>query len=166
MEKIPLVVGESFSIGLTPGGRNELVCLVVEEFSSRFVPGGEPVYIGDTGDKWAYLDTRLARELAIDVDEHGKMPDVVVFDRERGWLILVEAVTNHARISAKRIEELKNLFSQVRSGLVFVTAFPDRRTFGRHLGQIAWRTEVWIAESPGHLVHFDGERFLGPYDVG
>ena len=166
MAKIPLAIREGVSIGLTPGGQNELVRLVVEEFCPRFVPGGEPVYIGDAGDKWAFLDARLARELDIDVDEHGKMPDVVVFDRENGWLILVEAVTSHGPVNPKRIEELKELFSEVKSGLVFVTAFPDRRTFVRHLGQIAWQTEVWIAESPGHLVHFDGERFLGPYDEG
>ena len=162
MEKIPLVVKEGLSIGLTPGGQNELVRLVVEEFCPRFVPGGEPVYIGDAGDKWAYLDARLASELDIDVDEHGKMPDLVVFDRKQGWLILVEAVTSHGPVNPKRIKELKELFSEVRPGLVFVTAFLDRRTFVRHLGQIAWQTEVWIAESPGHLVHFDGERFLGP----
>ena len=164
MAKIPLVIKEGLSIALTPGGQNELVRLVVEEFCPRFIPGGEPVHIGDAGDKWAYLDNRLARELGIDVDEHGKMPDVVVFDRERDWLILVEAVTSHGPVDPKRIGELRRLFADVKSGLVFVTAFLDRRTFVRYLTQIAWQTEVWIAESPGHLVHFDGERFLGPYD--
>lgn len=164
MAKIPLVIKEGRSIALTPGGQNELVRLVVEEFCPRFVPGGEPVYIGDAGDKWAYLDNRLASELGIDVDEHGKMPDVMVFDRERDWLVLIEAVTSHGPVDPKRIGELKELFAEVKSGLVFVTAFLDRRTFVRYLAQIAWQTEVWIAESPGHLVHFDGERFLGPYD--
>ena len=92
------------------------------------------------------------------------MPDVVVFDRERDWLVLIEAVTRHGPVDPKRIGELRELFADVRSGLVFVTAFLDRRTFVKYLSQIAWQTEVWIAESPGHLVHFDGERFLGPYD--
>lgn len=164
MAKIPLVIKEGLSIALTPGGQNELVQLVVEEFCPRFIPGGEPVYIGDAGDKWAYLDDRLATELDIDVDARGKMPDVVVFDRERDWLVLIEAVTSHGPVDPKRIGELRELFADVKSGLVFVTAFLDRRTFVRYLAQIAWQTEVWIAESPGHLVHFDGERFLGPYD--
>ena len=26
-----------------------------------------------------------------------------------------------------------------------------------------WESEVWVAEDPDHLIHFDGERFLGPY---
>lgn len=165
MAKIPLSIREGVSIALTPGGQNELVRLIVEEFCPRFVPGGEPVYIGDAGDKWAYLDQQLSRQLGIDVDEHGKMPDVVVFDRERGWLVLIEAVTSHGPVDPKRIRELRKLFANVTSGLVFVTAFLDRRTFVRYLSQIAWQTEVWVAESPGHLVHFDGERFLGPYDT-
>ncbi len=164
MAKIPLAIKEGLEIALTPGGQNELVRLVVEEFCPRFIPGGEPVCIGDAGDKWVYLDDRLARELSIDADVHGKMPDVVVFDRERDWLVLIEAVTSHGPVDPKRIGELRDLLADVKSGLVFVTAFLDRRTFVRYLAQIAWQTEVWIAESPGHLVHFDGERFLGPYD--
>ncbi len=31
------------------------------------------------------------------------------------------------------------------------------------LAQIAWESEVWIAEEPMHMIHFNGERFLGPY---
>jgi hypothetical protein len=34
---------------------------------------------------------------------------------------------------------------------------------GRYLGDIAWETEVWVADAPSHLIHFNGERFLGPY---
>ena len=162
--KIPLVLKEGQTIALTPGGQNELVRLVVEEFCPRFLPRGEPVYVGDTGQKWAYIDRALAAELNLAVDEHGKMPDLAIFDRERGWLVLIEAVTSHGPVDPKRIGELKDLFADVIPGLVFVTAFLDRRTFVKYASQIAWQTEVWIAESPGHLVHFDGDRFLGPYD--
>ncbi len=91
------------------------------------------------------------------------MPDVVVYDRERDWLILVEAVTSHGPVNPKRRAELSNLLAGAGPGLVFVTAFEDRRTFLRHAGDVAWHTEVWIAESPSHVIHFDGERFLGPY---
>ena len=28
---------------------------------------------------------------------------------------------------------------------------------------IAWETEVWIADEPDHMIHYNGERFLGPY---
>ena len=163
-EKIPLVLKEGVKVTLTPGGQNELVSQVIKEFCPRFIPGGEPVYVGDAGDKWAFFDRDLAGELGIAVDVHGKMPDVVVYDRDRAWLILIEAVTSHGPVNPKRMGELKKLLASVTPGLVFVTAFPDRRTFLKYAGEIAWETEVWIAESPGHLVHFDGERFLGPYE--
>ena len=48
--------------------------------------------------------------------------------------------------------------------LVYVTAFPDRAIMGRYLGEIAWETEVWCADAPTHLIQFNGERFLGPYE--
>jgi hypothetical protein len=98
------------------------------------------------------------------VDEHGKMPDVVVYHEEKNWLVLIEAVTSHGPVNPKRRLELRELFAASKVPLVFVTAFLDRKTMVRYLGDIAWETEVWIAESPTHLVHFNGERFLGPYE--
>ncbi len=92
------------------------------------------------------------------------MPDVVVHLPERDWLVLIEAVTSHGPIGIKRHNELKALFSTARSGLVFVTAFLTRRAMNKYLCEIAWETEAWIAEAPSHIVHFNGERFLGPYE--
>jgi adenine-specific DNA-methyltransferase len=44
-----------------------------------------------------------------------------------------------------------------------VTAFPDRVTFRKFAKDIAWETEVWIADNPDHMIHFNGDKFLGPY---
>lgn len=93
------------------------------------------------------------------------IPDLVIHDRERDWLILIEAVTSHGPMSAKRIKELKTLFAGSQAGLVFVTAFLTRKAFTTYLPDIAWETEVWIAEDPTHMIHFNGERFLGPYEA-
>jgi len=163
MYKIPLVLKSDVEIRLTPGEHNELVSQIINEFSPRFIPGGEPVYVGDAGSKWAFFDHPLAAELGIAIDTHGKMPDVVIYDRRRNWLFLIEAVTSHGPVNAKRMRELKTLLASVDQGLVFVTAFPDRGGFLQHFGDVAWETEVWIAKSPSHLVHFDGNRLLGPY---
>lgn len=91
------------------------------------------------------------------------MPDVIVFHREKGWLVLIEAVTSHGPIDPKRRRELESLFAGSKIGTVYVTAFLSRKAMMKYLGQIAWETEVWVAESPSHLIHFNGERFLGPY---
>ena len=60
-------------------------------------------------------------------------------------------------------DDLKDLFKGARAGLVFVTSFLTRRAMTRYLADIAWETEVWVAEAPSHIIHFNGERFLGPY---
>ena len=91
------------------------------------------------------------------------MPDVVLYDRERKWLLLVESVTSHGPVDGKRHAELERLFAKSKAGLVYVTAFPSRAVMARYLGEIAWETEVWCADAPTHLIHFDGKRFLGPY---
>lgn len=161
MQSVKLAGGANFQ--LSPGEHSELIKAVVEEFAPRFVPGGVLVYVGDTGEKWGYFDEGLLKKLGIVIDSHGKMPDVVLYYSERKWLLLVECVTSHGPVDAKRHAELAELFAHATVGRVYVTAFPSRSVMTRYLSNIAWETEVWCADSPSHLIHFDGERFLGPY---
>ena len=42
----------------------------------------------------------------------------------------------------------------------FVTAFLDKSTFKKFIADLAWETEVWIAEQPEHMIHLNGDRFL------
>ena len=121
------------------------------------------MYVGDTRRKWAYLDAALLQDLGLSVQDHGKIPDVVVHFSEKNWLVLIEAVTSHGLVNPKRLTELRALFSDSNASLVFVTAFPNRHALLKHLNEIAWETEVWVADSPDHMIHFNGERFLGPY---
>ncbi len=162
LEAVKLPSGKK--VPLTAGGQNELVKKVVEEFCPRFTPGGIVVYLGDTGLKRRHVEAGYLERLGVEIDEHGKMPDVVVHLRDKGWLVLIDAVTSHGAIGIKRHIVLKALFGSARSGLVFVTAFLTRRTMTKYLGEIAWETEVWIAEAPSHIIHFNGDRFLGPYE--
>jgi hypothetical protein len=82
---------------------------------------------------------------------------------DKNWLVLIEATTSHGPIDNKRKLELQALMKGSIAGLVFVTAVPDRKTLTKYLSLIAWESEVWVAENPTHLIHFNGERFLGPY---
>ena len=118
--------------------------------------------MGDTGEKVGYFEEERLAECGVAIDRHGKMPDVVLYFEEKEWLLLVESVTSHGPVDAKRHNELAALFAKAEPGLVYVTAFPSRAVMGRHLADISWETEVWCAGAPSHLIHFDGERFLGP----
>lgn len=164
MTLVPVKLPSGRKVSLSAGGQNELVKEIIEEFCPRFTPGGIVVYLGDTGQKQKYAEVGYFDQLGVKIDEHGKMPDVVVHLEDKDWLVLIEAVTSHGPIGLKRHNELKALFESARSGLVFVTAFLTRRAMTKYLGDIAWETEVWIAESPSHIIHFNGERFLGPYE--
>lgn len=162
--RIPVEVAPGQKITLSPGEHSELIRGIIEDFAPRFAPGSVLVYAGDTGDKWGYFDAALLAGLGVDVDSHGKMPDVVLHFTARNWLLLVESVTSHGPVDGKRHAELAKLFAGSTAGLVYVTAFPNRAIMGRYLGEIAWETEVWVADAPSHLIHFNGVRFLGPYD--
>lgn len=161
--KIPVLVAPGKEIALSPGDHSELIRAIVEEFGPRFVPGGVLIYAGDTGDKWGHFDEALLAKLGMTVDSHGKMPDVIFHFPEKNWLLLVESVTSHGPVDGKRHAELAKLFANATAGLVYVTAFPTRSLMARYVPEIAWETEVWVANAPSHLIHFNGVRFLGPY---
>lgn len=164
MQQIPVVIKPGHQIKLSAGKHSNLIRAIIEEFVPRFVPGGELVYVGDTGTKWGYFDENLLHALGIAAGNHGKMPDAVIYYRDKHWLILVEAVTSSGPVDGMRHAELANLFKASAAGLVYVTAFPDRgEAMRKFLSVVAWETEVWCASDPTHLIHFNGVRFLGPY---
>lgn len=155
---IPVNISSDKTITLSPGEHNELIRAIIENFAPRFTPGSQLIYAGDTGNKWGYFDETRLKELGVQVNFHGKMPDVILHFTQKNWLILVEGP-----VDGKRHAELAELFATSTAGLVYVTAFPNRSLMGRYLGEIAWETEVWVANAPSHLIHFNGTRFLGPY---
>lgn len=163
IQKIPVKVASGKEIKLTPGDHSELIKEIITEFGPRFAPGSEVIYVGDTGEKVGYFQQARLSDLGVTVDQHGKMPDVVLYLSERNWLLLIESVTSHGPVDAKRHGELGALFEGSKAGLVYVTAFPNRQIMGRYLSDISWESEVWCADAPTHLIHFNGSRFLGPY---
>lgn len=163
MQLVPLKVKEGYKITLSPGEHSKLIRDIAENFGPRYAPGGELVYVGDTGDKHGFFDKDLLASLGVVLDNHGKLPDVVIYMRDKNWLLLIESVTSHGPVESKRQIELARLFKGCMAGLVYVSAFPDRKTFLRYLDAIAWESEVWIADAPTHMIHFNGGRFLGPY---
>ncbi len=163
MDMVQVRVRDGLSVTLSPGAHNELIRVIIEDMAPRFIPGAMLVYIGDTGDKWGFFDKELAAQLGLNVEEHGKMPDVVLWQEANNWLVLVESVTSHGPVDSKRHIELKKLFASASTDMVYISAFPDRRTFARYASEVAWETEVWVADNPTHMVHFNGSRFLGPY---
>lgn len=160
-EKVKLPDGTV--VKLSAGGQNPLIRAIVEQFVPRFIRKPEVLLLGDAGDKLIPHGTNRLAHFGVTLPSRGKSPDVVFHDGDRNWLIIVEAVTTHGPIDQKRKNELQKLFATAHPGLVFVTAFPNRSTFTRFQAEIAWETEVWLADAPDHLIHYNGERFLGPY---
>lgn len=166
LQRIPLQVKDGLEITLGAGDHSDLIRAIIEGFAALFVPGGELIYVGDTGAKWGYFDREILASLGVTVGHHGKMPDVIIYDREKNWLILVEAAASTGPVDGGRHAELAELFKDSKVGLVYVTAFPDRgEVFRKFLAVVAWETEVWCASDPTHLIHFNGIRFFGPYHV-
>jgi hypothetical protein len=170
--KIPITLLDGTEITLSPGAHNQLHADVINEFCPRFIgEGGRVLYIGDTassrneGGKLMHLERDYLLSLGVSPMSHDKLPDVVVYDEKRKWLFLIEAVTSHGPVSPKRWNELEEALKDCIVGKVYVTAFPHQNEFRKNAADIAWETEVWIADNPDHMIHFNGDRFLGPHII-
>ena len=159
--RVPVVVnGQEFHF--SAGEHNSLQKAIIEEFAPRFARGAEVLYIGDTETKDLVKNREALQQLGVVIADHDKLPDIVLYLAEKEWLFFIEAVTSVGPISAKRKLEIEQMTVNCKAGRVYVTAFPDSRTFKRFVDQLAWETEVWIADKPDHMIHFDGDMFIGP----
>lgn len=159
---VAVTLAPDATLRLSPGEHNQLQASVIHEFLPRFAPASQLLYLGDTDHKSLHVDDDALVALGVPVKKHDKLPDVVLYDEARGWLFLIEAVTSHGPVSPKRHAEMEDTLRACKAGRVYVSAFADFREFKKHAAQIAWETEVWIAEVPDHLLHYNGDRFLGP----
>lgn len=162
MSRVPIKLQNGKVLQLSPGKHNEVQAAIVAEFASRFAKGSVLLYLGDTENKDLHVDKEKLKSIGISITEHSKLPDVVIYDESKNWLYLIEAVTSHGPMSPKRIVELENFLIKCSAGKIYISAFPDFSEFKKHTKNIAWDTEVWIMEFPEHMIHFNGDRFLGP----
>ena len=144
------------------GKHNELQKAIIEEFAPRFAPNSECLYVGDTIEKDLVKNVEKLKELGFEITLHDKMPDVVLYNEDKEWLFFVESVTSVGPMDPKRIIEISSMTAKVKAGKIFVTAFLDFSTYKKFSESLAWETEVWIAEMPDHMIHLNGDKFLGP----
>ena len=161
MLKMPVKInGENFTF--SPGKHNELQKAIIEEFAPRFAPNSDCLYVGDTIEKDLVKNIDRLKALGFVITLHDKMPDVVLYSEEKNWIYFIESVTSVGPMDPKRIREIEEMTTDVTAGKIYVTAFLDLKTFKQFSESLAWETEVWIADMPDHMIHLNGDKFLGP----
>ena len=162
MKMIPVKINHT-DFCFSAGDHNQLQKVIIEQFAPRFAPMSECLYVGDTTKKDLVKHEDKLHALGFEITQHDKMPDVVLYREEKHWLYFVEAVTSVGAMTPKRVVEIKEMAQNVSAGKIFVTAFLDFPTYKAFSNQLAWETEVWIAAMPDHMIHLNGDRFLGPH---
>lgn len=159
---IPLKDQAGSEYRLSPGKHNQLQVATIESFAPRFAAGAKLLYLGDTAHKTLVMDVSGLAKVGFPADKHSKLPDIVLYLSKKNWLFLIEVVTSHGPVSPKRYTELEKMLVKSSVDRVYVSVFPDFKEYLRHARNTAWETEVWIAEAPDHLIHYNGDKFMGP----
>ena len=161
MQKMPVKIN-NLDFTFSPGKHNQLQKAIIEEFAPRFAPNSECLYVGDTIHKDMVKNVEKLSSLGFEITLHDKMPDVVLYREDKNWIYFIESVTSVGPMDPKRILEIESMTDKVTAGKIYVTAFLDFVTFKKFSEQLAWETEVWIADMPDHMIHLNGDKFLGP----
>jgi len=163
LEIVPVKLPNGKPIELSLGEHNVLQKHLIENFLPRFGSDCEVLYVGDTSNKILHIEEGELKKLNFFELSHNELPDIIAYSRKNNWLYLIEAVHSSGPMSEIRVHELKKLLKSCTAKLIFVTAFLTKEVFRKWLLEIAWETEVWIADNPDHLIHLNGHKFLGPY---
>lgn len=162
----PVKLPDGTEISLQPGKHNELQKAIVEVFLPIY--GYDPIvlYLGDANRKLLHIDREKLRDLNFPEISHEELPDIIAYSTREKWLYLIEAYHTSNPIDNVRLKILREKTASCTCQVIFVTAFLTRAKFRSKAGELAWETEVWIAEEPDHLIHFDGKKYLRPYAPG
>lgn len=163
IKKVKVILPSGKNLEFSAGDHNDLQKSIIEEFLPRYGYGAEILYVGDTSDKYLHLESSRLNELNFFEISHEELPDIIAYSQKKNWLYLIEAVHSSGPINELRLLQLQNLTKNCKADIVYVTAFMDRAKFRSYVSEIAWETEVWIADNPDHMVHFNGDKFIGPY---
>lgn len=163
LPKIDVLLPSGPVLSFTRGGHNQLQREIIEEFLPRFGNGCQVLYVGDAANKYLLKEDGKLKELGFFELSHDALPDIVAYDSNKNCVFLIEAFYTSGPMSEARVFELKKLLNGCKGDLIFITAFISKADFKRNIEDIGWETEVWTADNPDHLVHFNGNKFLGPH---
>ena len=152
------------SFYLTPGKYSERQIAVIEKFCPRYAPDGKVLYLGNAIDEAAIYEKEQLEQLGVSATAFNNLPDIILYNEAGNQLYLIEVGISHRVVTHKRRHELEKLFRGCSAIRIYVSVFLNHTEFGRDASRIAWESHVWIAEIPVHMIHYDGERFIGPHD--
>jgi hypothetical protein len=161
VDKMPVTI-DDVEYSLSVGKHNELQKAIIDEFKPRFAPNSRGLYLGDTENKYLFEDAHTLEKIGLEITLHDKLPDIILYDEEKDWIFFIEAVTSVGPMSPKRIIEINEITANSKCGKILITAVLDTNPYLKVHKELAWETEVWIAENPNHLLHLNGDRFIGP----
>lgn len=164
LERIPILLPSGVEVRLSAGEHNALQRDIVQEFLPRFGFGAEVLYLGDSTDRFLVRESDKLAAIGFFDLEHEELPDVIAYSESRNLLFLIEAVHSSGEMGELRVRKLREKLAKCTASLVFVSAFATRASFRRFSADIAWESEAWIAESPDHMIHFNGWKFLSIHE--
>ena len=139
--------------------RRQLIDRIESEFAPRFAKTASVLKTAEKSNR------HRLEEIGISAISESILPDVILDDPERGWLFLMDAASPRRHMTQDRQAALRAQFKSSSRHLVLFSAFSDSESYGRCAESIDFGTHVWIADAPDHMIHFNGERFLGPYST-
>lgn len=134
---------------------SELQAAITRDFVSHFTPDVNLLYLQDGARQTLIFEKEMFARIGVPLADFRGLPDIILFNKRKNRLFLIEAITGASSkpISSSRHLALKELFGNSTAHRIYVNAFLDFYTYIKFVDELAWGTEVWIAEAPSHMIH-------------
>jgi BsuBI/PstI restriction endonuclease domain len=162
-KKLYLHLSKKQNIKISPRKSSFIKKAVIEKFLPRFANDARVIFIANTLNRNLFTNEEEIKKLGFIESLHKELPDIIAYSKKKNWLYLIETVHSYGTMNEERVFELEKMFKNCNAHLIFITAFATREDFKKWCMDIAWETEIWTADNPDHVAHFNGDKFFGPY---
>ena len=153
--------GLVFTLDRSP--HNKLQKAILDVFAKYFASGAELLYIGDTSDRMLRKNDNRLSELGINVFSKSTcIPDIILYDEKHNRILFIEAYNSVGEFTYDRVKDiLACCHCKPGTEVAFITAFATMKKALQVINNIAWDTDIWVAEYETHLIHKNGDKFIG-----
>jgi hypothetical protein len=142
------------------GGVGPLQVAALAKFIPQCAPQAKVLFLRGSDDRSLIFVPGVLQRLGIPIEKLEKLPDAVLHLPKRNLLILL---TLNAPITTKQRNRIERWLAECMAKREYVSALSDWQALSRAGNSFAWDTHVWLAEEPEHMIHWNGEKFLGPH---
>jgi len=147
---------------MADNSHTQLIQASINHYVPAFLPGYEVLYVDDgDGDRITEEQKEILAKAGLALELGDAMPDVLLWNPEKSFLWVIEAVTSDGEVDSHKVAQMTNFSNRHNiQSIGFTTTYPTWKKFAERQKQtkanLAINSHVWILESGSTQLTVEG----------